>query len=189
MKKTKGELLSSVMLNELELLKDFKKHRIIVSVGMEPLGFEDDWEDRPGFMELMGYFSLAYAPEENSSRPFKIHAMDGVARRNVYPNRYKSWEAFEEEATSGRNKMANFLIRATNISKELFDVALKNYGCRIPFCVDVVKYNAIAGESNRFSTRQNLYGIAYMQDKKSAMEKARQLIEDKIDPFSGKPLR
>ena len=118
---------------------------------------KEDIADRPDMCFVFGYFYLMYCHMTVQSRTrkfFRICAADAsirlFMREGDFDYRVADWDDFVEQAKT--NDFFMFLLKASTISKELFDLAKGNYAVRLPFTIDAVKYCKEVGEPTSLSS-------------------------------------
>lgn len=94
-----------------------------------------------GYYRTTGLYSVRYAPNElvkkTQGKPFvlKIDLFDIIESGG---HRVVDFEDFCN--STKYSKLVPFLLRYTNISKELFELAKRNCCCDVPFAIDILKY-------------------------------------------------
>lgn len=105
-------------------------------------GHEDDYiKNVDGYYRTTGLYSVRYAPNEyakkTQGKPFVLK-VDLFDRIESGGHRVVDYEDFCN--STKYSKIVPFLLRYTNISKELFELAKRNCCCDIPFTIDILKY-------------------------------------------------
>ena len=96
---------------------------------------------QPGVYQTNFTYTIRYAPastmKKNDGKPFliKIDFFD-VIKKGCH--RFKNFEAFCNDETFGHT--VPFLLKYTNISPRLFEIAKTNLYCDIPITFDIVRY-------------------------------------------------
>lgn len=121
---------------------------------------EEKVENREDLVFVFGYFYLMYCHKViditngHEGPMFRICAGDDSIRQFMrsgdFDYRVRDWDDFVEQAKT--NKSFNFLLRASTISKELFDIAKQNYAVRLAFTIDTVKYLKEVGQPTSLSS-------------------------------------
>lgn len=118
---------------------------------------KEDIADRPDICFVFGYFYLMYCHmtvQYRTKKFFRICAADAsirtFMREGDFDYRVADWDDFVEQAK--KNEFFSFLLRASTISKELFDLAKANYAVRLPFTIDAVKYCKEVGQPTSLSS-------------------------------------
>ena len=134
---------------------------------MTSFTFEEDISEREDTFTTDGLFFVEFRRfkhpvAKRDTKPFLV-------RGDVYDLkkgfRVNSWSNFVE--ISSQSAVLSFLLKYTNVSARTFELARKNQGVRIPFCLDVPRYCDDLG-SDVLYTRDQIRAILDYKEKKKA---------------------
>lgn len=136
-------------------------------------------EDRPDLFFAFGYFYLMYCHRVvdlstgYEGKMFRICAGDAsirqLMRNGDFESRIRDWDDFVEQAKT--NKSYNFLLRASTISKELFDLARRNYAVRLAFTIDSVKYEKLVGQPTSLASLKDMMVLISRRSRRNNQER------------------
>lgn len=131
-----GDRARGIIANALELNYPT---RIEINYKLIPPDFGETPDINPTMFFTTGLYCLSYKKYTHSGavnmKRFCIKA-DFVNRQFI---KFFSWHDLQEQAKT--NDHVKFLLEYTNLNEQMLNIAAQNEDMRIPFCLDIVKYD------------------------------------------------
>ena len=151
-----------------------KLRRAHFSLKCLPLTKQDKMVERSDMIEICQPFSItaSYSDAYDASiKKKRIYALrGGVGRMDYYVRRFRFKDYDDFVHQSRRNDMLNFIVKCTNLSPLIFELAFDNPGVAVPFFVDYNKYIDLCGGKTYLFDYEDMEGF------KSAMREKFDLI-------------
>lgn len=112
--------------------------RVVVSVTLTPVSWDDFDTLRPDVRTTCGNYYLKYCPRNDPWRVpnFPWVLINDMTNRRIVTNGPTHLRALAKEIPE-----LSFILNYSTFSDELFDIAAKHPGIKMPFCLDVVRYS------------------------------------------------
>ena len=111
---------------------------VLVNILGLPVNLYDDLEKNKFVRSTTGTYYIGYTTNIKSFRGYDYKPFYVVCDLVGFNFRVNNAEQFRREAK--KYPEVEWLLKYTNYSDELFDIAKAHFGIRIPFCLNVVEY-------------------------------------------------